>query len=237
MATLAQAPNPAVEHERLFFFCMSLLLIASALLGFGYFQYAGISSWGAPWWVHVHAVSQMGWLGFFALQNALVLRGDVALHRRLGLLGAIFAVWLVMYGVWVITMTLGAGRFPPFFTPNFFLLMDWLNLAVFAALAGAAIRLRNRADWHKRLMLCAMAAMSLPSFGRILLMLDLSTTTNRTLFVLSFVAAGMAFDLHNRGKVHPAYFWGAGAVATMGLLIGGLPMLSPFVAFADGIAG
>ena len=237
MATLAQAPNPAVEHERLFFFCMSLLLIASALLGFGYFQYAGISSWGAPWWVHVHAVSQMGWLGFFALQNALVLRGDVALHRRLGLLGAIFAVWLVIAALTVSYLSVSTGTDDGLFTPAYLVALTWSTLGTFAALFVAALILRRRSDWHKRLMLCAMAAMSLPSFGRILLMLDLSTTTNRTLFVLSFVAAGMAFDLHNRGKVHPAYFWGAGAVATMGLLIGGLPMLSPFVAFADGIAG
>ena len=76
MATLASTETDLLARERLFFFMMSLLLIVSALLGFGYFQYAGISSWGAPWWVHVHAFSQMGWLGFYALQNALVVRGD-----------------------------------------------------------------------------------------------------------------------------------------------------------------
>ncbi|HSG54789.1 MAG TPA: hypothetical protein VLA45_04980, partial [Paracoccaceae bacterium] len=83
MATLSDAPVPAEQRERQFFFGMSLLLIAAALLGFGYFQYAGISSWGAPWWVHVHAFSQMGWLGFYAVQNALVVQGNIALHSRL----------------------------------------------------------------------------------------------------------------------------------------------------------
>ena len=156
MATLAQAPSSAVEHERLFFFCMSLLLIASALLGFGYFQYAGISSWGAPWWVHVHAVSQMGWLGFFALQNALVLRGDVALHRRLGLLGAIFAVWLVIAALTVSYLSVSTGTDDGLFTPAYLVALNWSTLGTFAALFVAALILRRRSDWHKRLMLCAM---------------------------------------------------------------------------------
>ena len=81
MATLASAEIDLLARERLFFFMMSLLLIASALLGFGYFQYAGISSWGAPWWVHVHAFSQMGWLGFYALQIGLPERDYLSQSR------------------------------------------------------------------------------------------------------------------------------------------------------------
>lgn len=33
----------------------------------------------------------------------------------------------------------------------------------------------------------------------------------------------MAFDLATRKRVHPAYVWGFGAVAVMGIAIGTLP--------------
>lgn len=237
MATLASGGADSVTRERRFFFFMSLALIAAALLGFGYFQYAGISSWGAPWWIHVHAVSQMAWLGFYALQNALVVRGDIALHRKLGVFGCFFAAWLVVAAFSVSYLSVSSGVNDGLFLPANILAMNWANLAIFAALFVAAIANRRRSDWHKRLMLSAVVVLSLPSLGRILIMLGIPSTLNRTLFVLSFIAVAMAFDRATRGRVHPAYYWGAGATVTMGLLIGGLPEFAPFVALANGIAG
>lgn len=226
----------ALQRERTFFFCMSLLLIASALLGFGYFQYAGISSWGAPWWVHVHAFSQMGWLGFYALQNALVMRGDVALHRKLGIIGAFYGAWLVINGMSLSLFNIATGAGDGMFQPASLLALNGATMLAFAVLFTAALFNRRRSDWHKRLMLSSLAALSLPSFGRILIMLGIPSTLNRTLFVLSIIVVGMVFDWRTRGNVHPAYFWGAGAVVVMGLLIGGLPEFAPFAALANAIA-
>lgn len=238
MATTAMpAGSLDIERERRFFLAMSLLLIASALLGFGYFQYAGISSWGAPWWVHVHAVSQMGWLGFYALQNALVVRGEVALHRRLGVFGAFYGAWLVVVGMSLSVFNIATGSGDGMFFPASLLALNGATMLAFVVLFVAALLHRRRSDWHKRLMLSAVAAMSLPSFGRILIMLGIPSTLNRTLFVLSIIVIGMIFDGRTRGSVHPAYWWGAGVTVTMGLLIGGLPGFAPFAALANSIVG
>ena len=237
MATLASNAPSAIEHERQFFLFMSLLLIAAALLGFGYFQYAGISSWGAPWWVHVHAVSQMGWLGFFALQNTLIVRGDVALHRRLGVFGAFYGAWLVLIGMSLSIVNIATGSGDRMFPPAHLLALNGATMLTFAGLFVAALLKRGQSDWHKRLMLSAVAALSLPSFGRILIMLDVPSTLNRTLIVLSIIVIGMVFDWRTRGNVHPAYIWGAGAVVVMGGLIAALPLLPQFVGLAASIAG
>jgi hypothetical protein len=45
------------------------------------------------------------------------------------------------------------------------------------------------------------------------------------------------FDRATRSRVHPAYYWGAGATLAMGLAIGGLSQFAPFIALANGIAG
>jgi hypothetical protein len=236
MATIASPETDLLTRERRFFFAMSLALIAAALLGFGFFQYAGISSWGAPWWVHVHAVSQMGWLGFYALQNWLVVDGNVSLHRRLGVFGAFFGAWLVVIGMSLSVAVIVTGRSDGTFTPANLLALNGATMAAFAVLFVAAIARRKQSDWHKRLMLGALAALSLPSFGRILIMLDMSTTLNRVLLVLSVMACGVIFDLRTGRGIHPAYLWGAAVAAVMGLGIGGLPMFAPFADFANSLA-
>ena len=221
MATIAAPQHTPLERERTFYVALSLVFLAAAVAGFGFFFAIGASSFASPWWVHVHAVTMSGFLAIYVVQNWLVHRGELARHRRLGAGGAVLALWLVMYGVWVITMTLGAGRFPPFFTPNFFLLMDWLNLAVFAALAGAAIRLRNRADWHKRLMFGAMLTLMSVAWGRLIIpqFFDQRAILLVTAILLAHLGAAMLFDRRVHGRVHPAhYITGAALLAWMAVL-------------------
>lgn len=230
------AGTDLVSRERRFFLFMALLLIGCALLGFGFFQYAGISTWNAPWWVHVHAFSQMGWLGFFALQNALVVRGDIAVHRRLGMFGAGFAAWIVICALSLSYLVISTGRDDGLFTAEYLLALNLCNVLAFAVLFAAAFRMRRQSDWHKRLMLCAVIVLSLPSFGRTLVMLGIAGTLSRTLFVLSFIVIAMLADWRMHNRVHPAYFWGAGTTLVMGAMIATLPLLAPFAALAHSFA-
>ena len=214
MATVA-APAPSMlQRERAFFFMMSLAVLATAIAGFGFFFAIGASSFGAPWWVHLHAVSMTIWVLLYVTQNYLVWRGNVASHRKLGPIAAAWSLWIVPLGFAVTAMDVRTGRVPPFFEPNYFLVMDWLNLIAFAALAWTAVHLRARSDWHKRLMLGAMINLLSVAVGRIVLVF---VWDQRGMFVvmailLAYFAVGMAWDKRHRGSVHPAYFWGAGSV-------------------------
>jgi hypothetical protein len=214
MATPASPEISWLQRERTFYFRMSLVFFAAAVAGFSFFFAIGASSFASPWWVHVHALTMCGWLAFYILQNWLVDRGDLATHRRLGVFGAVASVWVVGFSCWAITQTIALGRLAPFFTPNFFLAMDWVNMAVFAAMAWTAVYLRRRPDWHKRLMFGAMLSLMSVAWGRLILpqIFDQRGIVLILVVLLGHVGAAMLFDRRAYGRIHPAHWWTVGAL-------------------------
>ena len=55
--------------------------------------------------------------------------------------------------------------------------------------------------------------------------------------MLLYVLAGMVFDLIILRRIHPAYWWGAGAVTILQVLSGPIGFSPPVVAFAARLAG
>ena len=238
MASVAEAVPSAQQRERVFFFVMALAIAATVVPAFWLFHQAGFSSFGAPWWVHVHAVTFMGWVGFYLVQNTLIWRGDVARHQWLGRIGAGYVVWMVLVGLALTPTTIAFHRAPPFFTPAFFLALDWTNIAVFAGLMTAALLNRHRSDWHKRLMLCATVCVMAPAWGRLIVLAGHQmTATLNVAVLLPYIVVGMAFDLATRRRIHPAWFWGFGALVAMAVTIPLVAAIPPFASFANAIAG
>jgi hypothetical protein len=201
------------KRERLFFLAMALAIAATVVVAFGWFYAAGISSFASPWWVHVHGVTFVGWIVLYVVQSTLVLRNDVAPHRKLGRIGAAYAAWMVLVGLVLTPLTLAVGRSPPFFTPAYFLALDWVNVVVFGSLLYAAIRNVKRTDWHRRLMLCATICVIAPAWGRLIVLTGNEMTAPiNVAMLLAYVVVAALFDVRNRGRVHPAYAWGAFAL-------------------------
>jgi hypothetical protein len=237
-AVLEGAAPSAEQRERLFFLVMAIAIAVTVLLAFSLFYRAGFSSFGAPWWVHVHAVTFVVWIAFYLNQNALVYIDNIALHRRLGQLGATYALWMLLVGLVLTPLTLAAGRSPPFFTPAFFLALDWTNILVFIGLLYAALANRKRTDWHRRLMLCATVCVIAPAWGRLIVLSGHEMTAwNNVFALLAYIVVAMLFDWRNRGSVHRAYLWGFAALIGMGVIIEILAALPPFMALASRIAG
>ena len=238
MVTAVVPGASAESRERLFFLIMAMAIAVTVVVAFGGFYLAGISSFSSPWWVHVHGVTFVGWIGLYAVQNTLVFRHDIARHRRLGRIGAIYAGWMVFVGLVLTPLTVAAGRAPPFFTPAYFLALDWVNIGVFGALVYAAIRNRRRTDWHRRLMLCATACVIAPAWGRLLVLTGNPVTVELVVALsLAYVVIAMLFDWGNRGRVHPAYAWGTGALVIFAAATELLAILPVFAALAARIAG
>jgi hypothetical protein len=237
VSSVAEAGPSVEQRERLFFFIMALAIAATVVPAFWLQHHAGFSSFGAPWWVHVHAVTFMGWVGFYLVQNTLVWRGDVAQHQWLGRIGAGYVVWMVLVGLVLVPMTLAHHRTPPFFTPAFFLALDWTNILFFGGLIVAALINRHRSDWHRRLMLCATVCVMAPAWGRLIVLSGHQMTAPVNIAVLlPYVVAGMLFDLATRRRIHPAYLWGFGTLVAMAVVIGLVAALPPFASFASSIA-
>jgi hypothetical protein len=239
MATIAAPETSALQKERAFFFYMALACLVTVLAGFGFFFGIGASSFNAPWWVHLHALSMGTWMLLFVAQNTLVFRGNVAVHRKLGIFGAVWSVWITVLAFVVTAMDVRTGRVPPFFTPNYFLVMDWFNMVVFAGLAWTGIAMRARPDWHKRLMLGATLNLISVAWGRLILPIvwDQRGVWLIAVALLAYFGVMAFHDRRALGKVHPATLWGAGALVAWVALSFATANLPPVVALAEKIAG
>ena len=224
MATLASSARTSARNEK--FWLVSALLMALVLIaGFSIQLAAGRSSFAVPIYYHVHAFVFFGWTFLYVLQNILVGRENVALHRRLGWLAIGWIPAMIVLGLFMTINIARRGHVPFFFTPAYFLIMNPLAILTFAGLASAAIVMRRRTQWHRRLMFCGMAMLLGPGLGRLLPAPLFKPHAGLVLFAAAmlFPLAGVIRDLRRSGKVHPAWAWGIGALLVAQILTELLP--------------
>lgn len=222
MAATSETPiqsdyRPADDGR--FFLIASAVMVTLIVAGFLTLYLRGISTFAAPWPVHVHGVAFMAWVGFFMLQVTLATTGRVHLHKRLGWIGAVLMPVLLILGALILFRMMRNAAVPPFWTYAYFMTMNLMALVAFAALTIAAIRLRKRTDWHRRLMFCGMAALVVTPFNRLTpdAVLAQSMSLIPAIAILFFPLAGIAADWLRDRRVHPAWWWGLGALILTGV--------------------
>lgn len=204
---------------------MAVILVA----GFVVQVAMGRSSFGAPLIVHAHAVVFMGWVGIVLTQVWLAGAGNIALHRQVGKLAAIWALGLLVFGTWITVAAVQTGRTPFFFQPQHFIVANPISLYAAIGLMIAAYVMRKQTDWHSRLQVGSFVLLMGPGFGRLLPMPLLPPYAFEIagLTALIFPAIGILYDWRAHGKPHPAWFWGIGvllAVTVLARLIGFSPV-------------
>ena len=209
MATIAPAQVHAATADS-FYRTLAIAMGLTVVAGFGLHYLMGRSTFAARPLVHLHGLVFMGWVGIFVTQAWLATRGPIALHRRLGWIGAGWVVLLIIMGIWISIDVTQRGTAPFFFRPQHFLIANPTSMFAFALLVWSAIRMRKQTDWHMRLHICAMAAIIGPAFGRLLPMplLIPHSFDIAILAGLLFPLAGMIRDWRRDGKVHPAWWCG-----------------------------
>ncbi len=188
-----------------------LLKRASVLVaGFSFQLGMGRSSFAVPPVFHLHGVVFFGWVALVLTQTWLMASGNVALHKRLGWLSVLWVPVMVGLGIAITVTSLRRTGGPFFFDANEFLLGNLVGLLGFAGTIAAAVAMRRRTDWHRRLMLSAMASICGPGIGRLaptpLLIPWAWEITN--LACMGFIVAGMIRDKRHHGSVHPAWLIG-----------------------------
>lgn len=213
MATIAE-PMPGVRRDR-FFLILSLAMIAVILGGFSLNLAMGRSSFGLPLIYHLHAFAFMGWIAIYLAQSFFIATGNVRLHRSLGWIALLWVPLMLVMGMEITLYSVRHHGGPPFFALPEFLFGNPAGLLCFAGLALSGFALRRRSDWHRRLMLCSLAAITGPGFGRILpvpFMIPWSWFVAALVAPAIFPLIGMAVDRARTGRVHPAWLWGLGAM-------------------------
>lgn len=162
-----------------------------------------------PALVHAHGLVMTLWFALFVVQARLVAARRVELHRRLGVAGTVLAALVVVVGVWtaIAAAARGVSPGPP---PLVFLVVPLADMLVFAMLVSAAVRLRRRPDYHKRLMLLASVGMLTAAIARFPIGL-ISAGGLPAFFALNDLAvlACVAYDSARHRRLHPAFGWGA----------------------------
>ena len=216
MATMTIQPSKDSIGDETFFVRGAIAMALLVVAGFSTQLAMGRSSFASPPLVHAHAIVFMGWIALYVTQNVLVSRGRIDLHRKLGWIGAGWIVAMVVLAVAVTIAMVRRGQVPFFFTPLQFLVFDPVTVLTFAGLTVAAIAMRRRTEWHRRLHFCGTALLMGPAFGRLLPLPLLTPYAFEATFaaLMLFPLAGVIADLRRSGRMHPA--WGYGIAAMIG---------------------
>ncbi|MDE8650914.1 hypothetical protein PYV00_04170 [Novosphingobium sp. H3SJ31-1] len=211
---------------------MACLMAAVIVAGFSLNLVMGRSTFAVPPIYHVHAFVFFGWIVLYLAQTGLIAANNVALHRRLGVLALLWVPVMVVLGTAMTVVALRRTGGPFFFDQNEFLVSNPLHLLCFAGLVGAALVLRRRTDWHRRLMFVAMAGLTGPGLGRLLPMPLLMPWSWRITIAATtlFPLFGMLADKRRTGRVHPAWYYGIAAIAVT-------QILADLIAYNDGGIG
>ncbi len=227
-----QSANPLgsrrLSADHVFFSSMAVLLACTIIAGFSrsYFLKALTGAPRLPFFVHVHAAVFTSWLVVFVVQTALVRRGRIDLHRRVGAAGAVLAATMLVVGM--VTAVVGArhgydGGPTNFFPePESFLLVPLRDILVFATLISVGLYNRRNPEVHKRAMLTAVAGGLLPP-GAARLGLLVGFPQVITAIILLFLLSGPVYDWVRYRRVYAVYVWG-GLLAILTLPPGLAPL-------------
>lgn len=236
MATTAEGAGRAGR----FWQRMAIGLAAFIIFGFLQFALRGfVDPVAAPWWVHLHGVAMLAWLGLLVTQPTLEARGNLDLHRRLGWVGAALATSITILGVYTGLASLVLHRFPPFFTPPYFLALTVVEAITFGLVVMAAIRKRGDSEWHRRLMIGATIVILEPALGRLLPMPLMIGWSDIPVGLIQLTVVGViaAHDRRTFGKVHPATKAVALLVIAVRVAIYLLSLAPPVAALARTLTG
>jgi hypothetical protein len=210
MATLAERPLAPLAGDERFFLRGAIVMAITIVSAFSFQYLMGRSTFGSPLRVHVHAFFFMGWVAIYLLQNIFVATDRMYLHRRLGWIAAFWIIPMVFMGCFVTVAMVRNGTVPFFFRPLQFLIFDPLTVFTFAGLTTAAVVMRRRTEWHRRLHFCGMAMLLAPAFGRLLPLPLLQPWAWEASFAasLAFPIVAASLDGRRKGRVHPAWYCG-----------------------------
>ena len=210
----ASANAIAYPSDRRFFAGMAVAMLATVVVGFAptFYLRAAFAAPPSTALVQWHGVLFSAWMLLFLTQTVLIAQGKPVVHRRLGVVGALLAVALLVLGVMTAVMAAKRGHAPPGIDPVRFLAIPLTTILVFAATVAAAIHFRKRSDFHKRLMLVATIGILTPAIARMLLHSGFGASAPPIALLLTdfFFVPCLIADKLRCGKFHPALLWGMG---------------------------
>lgn len=205
--------NPwARDRATPFYISFGLAGLAVVALGFGVTYVAPMlrGTFAAPWVVHLHGASALGWVLLLIAQATLVRQRATAAHVRVGRIALPLA--LSIWATGIATSVWAAQRdLPVSGTAATSSLGGTVNgLTLYLLLVVAAMLMRRRADWHKRLVMLATIQLLWPAFFRLRHLLP-AVPNPEVWFALvlaySPILIAASRDLLRYRRIHPVWLY------------------------------
>ncbi len=214
------------SYDRVFYGGVAVTMAAMAVVGFAPTYYLRLFSGGptatisgGPFTglVHLHGALFTAWVALFIVQTALISARRVAVHRRVGVAGAVLAGMMVIVASMTALGMAKRGAAPPGIGPLAFLAIPLFDMVMFATFIAAALVLRRKKEAHKRLMLLGYISIMGAPAARLPGVLPYGPFAFYGIAFV-FLLAGILYDVASRRRVHPAYLWGGA------LLVASVPL-------------
>ena len=220
---MATAARQGQQRSR-FYVRAGLFVIALSIIGFGASNLDRSLRFGLPSpLVVAHGATVMAFLVLFTRQAWLVANGRLATHRKLGWVGAVLAVLIIVIGM---AMSVATSRRGHDLSGDIFravggpitpdaILIPALSFFNFGVLVGAAILNRHRPAIHKRLMLLAiLQPMAIEPvhhlFGHIVGYapgIQVAFNAVNMAAIVALLSVSAVHDRWTEGRIHPVSLW------------------------------
>jgi hypothetical protein len=212
--TLSEVRAIRGQSDGRFFAWLAVSIVILVFVGFSrtYYLHSLLKTPTLSTFLQVHGAVMTGWIVLFAVQTFLVASNHTRVHRALGTFGAGYAILVIAMGC---TATVLAARREVLahsqFVASFLtvLALELTQMFLFASLVASGIWLRNRAGYHKRLMLVATLCMLPNPMVRLFIRAGFgSNIMILNLWALLVTAVVLLDSMRNR-RLHPAFGFGA----------------------------
>jgi hypothetical protein len=215
MATATARPRLHLGYDNLFFSGMAAVALITVLVGFArtYFL-AGLFRAPLPnLLVHIHGAAFTLWIILFITQISLVTARRVDLHRRLGLLGFVLAVVMILLGTVTasdrLARHLAQTGMDTTEEVRAFYSVPLADMLMFSTFVYFGCRNRLQPAVHKRLMLFATLSLLDAGFDRWPVFNPYSLPVVHLICFTPLVLLIIGYDWWSTGKVQRATIWSA----------------------------
>jgi hypothetical protein len=209
------ATKDATQRERRFFLVFAVAVALLIFAGFTpSFYLKNILHAPPPLsaMTRVHGAIFTAWVFLFVTQAALINANNAALHRRLGLSGAVLLGIVLALGVMTGINAGRLGHAPPGApAPLIFMAVPLFGIAATAVLYLSALWNRARRDSHMRYMLAAFITMTPPATYRLIVGMGHAPQALVSAFAImdALLVIAILYDWRTINRLHPAWVWSA----------------------------
>lgn len=119
----------------------------------------------------LHGIVFTAWLVLFVVQTRFIAARNIATHKKMGVAGAALALAIIVIGVMTALHSAATPQPRPLgMTPSQFSIVALTSITLFAICIGAAISLRRKPEYHRRLMVLAMISVLGPPVARLIML-------------------------------------------------------------------